>query len=331
MSALVNVIGAGAWGAALAQAAALAGNRVVLNGRDAEAAAHFNTTHTLPKALGDDIVLSEAIIARADVSGLAAADLVLMVVPAQATRSVLAGIDAEVLAGKPVVLCAKGLEQKTNLRQSEILAAEAPGAEPFVLSGPSFAHDVAAGKPTAVTLAGPDAERAEAVAALLAGPSFRPYASADIAGVELCGALKNVYALGAGAIEGADLGLSARSAFLARAFAELGRIVVGAGGSEATLGGLAGIGDLALSCTSSASRNYAFGVALGSGLTLNEAQGRGKGLCEGLFTAPVAAALAKTVGVEAPLIEAVNLLISGAARIEAIVPMLMNRPLKREG
>lgn len=330
MSANIFVVGAGAWGTALAQAARFTGNSVRLVGRDAAVAEEINSRHRLTRYLGD-IALDPGLVARTDHAGIAEADAVLMVVPAQASRATLAAIGGESLAGKPVILCAKGLEVGTNERQSRILAEMAPEAEPFVLSGPSFAHDVAAGKPTAVTLAGPDAERAEEIGLLLASDSFRPYASGDIAGVEMCGALKNVYALGAGAIEGAGLGLSARSAFLARAFAELGRIIVALGGSEATLAGLAGIGDLALSCTSDASRNYRFGVALGAGRSVEEIRASGMGLAEGVFTAPVAGAVARSATIDAPLIAAVDMLISGRARIEAIVPMLMRRPLKREG
>lgn len=330
MSAKIFVIGAGAWGTALAQAAALAGNAVTLVGRDAAAVEEINGRHRLERYLGD-IALDPAVRAQIGFSGLADADAVLLVVPAQATRGTLEAIGGQVLAGKPVIVCAKGLETATNERQSQILDALAPGAEPFVLSGPSFAHDVAARKPTAVTLAGRDAERAEEIGLLLASDSFRPYASGDIAGVEMCGALKNVYALGAGAIEGAGLGLSARSAFLARAYAELGRMIVALGGSEATLSGLAGIGDLALSCTSDASRNYRSGVALGEGRSVGEIRTSGLGLAEGIFTAPVAKAVARGAAIDAPLIEAVDTLISGRARIEAIVPMLMRRPLKREG
>ncbi|MAN77609.1 MAG: glycerol-3-phosphate dehydrogenase [Rhizobiales bacterium] len=329
VSAKIFVIGAGAWGTALAQAARLAGNDVVLVGRDPAAIDEINSAHTLKAYLGD-IALDSGLKAQTGVSGLEDADAILMVVPAQATRATLADIGADALAGKPVILCAKGLETVTNDRQSQILGELAPNAEPFVLSGPSFAHDVAAGKPTAVTLAGPTIERAEAIAALLASDSFRPYASGDIVGVEMCGALKNVYALGAGAIEGAGLGLSARSAFLARAYAELGRMIAAMGGSEATLSGLAGIGDLALSCTSSQSRNYRFGVALGQGRSVKDIEASGMGLAEGLFTTPVAKAVADRDGIDAPLVSAVDLLISGQVRIEAIVPMLMRRPLKRE-
>ena len=222
------------------------------------------------------------------------------------------------------MLTAKGLEHRTLLRQSEILAELAPNAVPFVLSGPSFAIDVAAGRPTAVTLAGEYDDETEAIAAALAGPSFRLYAARDIIGVELAGALKNVYALAAGAVDGANLGASARAGLIARAYAELSRIVVALGGVAETLGGLAGLGDLTLSCTSTQSRNYRHGAALGKGAPPPA------DLAEGVFTAPVALQVARQAGVDAPLIEAVNLLLSGNVKIEKIVAGLMSRPLKRE-
>ena len=313
----VAVIGAGAWGTALAQAAATAGRHVTLIGRNQDVLAEINVAHTNRRHLGM-LKLSPHISASPRYSG---ADLVILAMPAQATRAALAALGN---LGEPVVLSAKGLEHGTLKRQSEILAELAPNAEPFVLSGPSFAVDVAAGRPTAVTLAGDSDSRTEAIATALAGPSFRLYAAGDVTGVELCGALKNVYALAAGAVDGAKLGASARAGLIARAFAELSRIIPALGGRVETLNGLAGLGDLALSCTSSQSRNYRHGVALGSGTA---APGE---LAEGVFTAPVALALARQVGVDAPLIEAVNLLLSGSASIEKIVAGLMSRPLKRE-
>jgi len=313
----VAVIGAGEWGTALAQAAATAGRQVTLIGRDPDALAEINVAHTNRKHLGL-IKLSHRISATSRYSG---ADLLILAVPAQATRGVLMTLGH---LGEPVVLTAKGLEHTTLMRQSEILAELAPSAVPYVLSGPSFATDVAAGRPTAVTLAGDDDIATEAIAAALAGPSFRLYAAGDIPGVELCGALKNVYALAAGAVEGAKLGASARAGLISRAFAELGRIVPALGGRAETLTGLAGLGDLTLSCTSPQSRNYQHGVALGS-KTLEP-----RTLAEGVFTAPVAQALAQRAGVEAPLIDAVNQLLSGTVSIERIVAGLMSRPLKRE-
>lgn len=315
----VAVIGAGAWGTALAQAAALAGRRVTLVGRDAAVIEDVNQRHRNSAYLGP-AALAETIEAAL---ALPAADLVILAVPAQQSRNALRAV-APHLGGLPVVLSAKGLEKDTLKRQSEILAETAPDAIPYVLSGPSFAHDVAAGRPTAVTLAGTDEGATLEIAAALAGPSFRPYAASDMLGVELAGALKNVYALGCGAVDGAGLGASARSALLARAFAELTRFVVAMGGASSTLTGLAGLGDLTLSCTSPDSRNYRYGMSVGAGMP------PGAALAEGVATAPVAAALAAKLSIDAPLVDAVNLLLAGTSSIGEIVAGLMSRPLKRE-
>ncbi len=315
----VAVIGAGAWGSALAQAAALAGRSVTLVGRDAAVIADINERHRNSAHLGE-LELSPAIRGAAE---LPAVDLVILAVPAQQSRAALGRFSGR-LAGRRVVLSAKGLEAGSLKRQSEILAEMVPDAVPFVLSGPSFAGDVAAGRPTAVTLAGDDPDETLAVAAALAGPSFRPYAADDRLGVEIAGALKNVYALACGAVEGAGLGASARSALLARGFAELSRYVAALGGSPATLTGLAGLGDLTLSCTSRESRNYRYGMALGAGQAPDGA------LAEGVATAPVAQLLAAKLSIDAPLVAAVNLLLTGNVSIATIVAGLMSRPLKRE-
>ncbi len=200
----------------------------------------------------------------------------------------------------PVVLCAKGLEKDTLKRQSEILTEECPDAVPFVLSGPSFAVDVAQGKPTAVTLAGPDTSAARQIVDLLAGPTFRPYSSADIVGVELAGALKNIYALACGAVDGAQLGLSARSSIMARAFAEMGPLIEAMGGQRESLNSLAGLGDLTLSCTARESRNFDFGFRLGAGETVEQIVKSGAKLAEGVHSSPVGLALADKYRVEAP-------------------------------
>ncbi|RYE85441.1 MAG: NAD(P)-dependent glycerol-3-phosphate dehydrogenase [Hyphomicrobiales bacterium] len=315
----VAVIGAGAWGTALAQAAAKAGRSVTLVGRDATVIEDVSRHHRNRKHLGE-LPLSEHITAAAT---LPDADLVILAVPAQQSRAALLPV-AGALAGKPVILSAKGLEAGTLKRQSEILAEIAPTATPYVLSGPSFAADVAAGRPTAVTLAGDDPDATAAVAAAMAGPTFRPYAAGDILGVEIAGALKNVYALACGAVEGASLGASARAALIARGYAELARYVVALGGAASTLNGLAGLGDLTLSCTSQESRNYRYGMALGAGAPPSAA------LAEGVATAPVAQALARRLGIDAPLVDAVILLLDGNSSISDIVAGLMSRPLKRE-
>jgi len=322
----VAVIGGGAWGTALAQAAAMAGRSVTLVVRKAETAAAINAARSNEAALPGQKLLPTVDAS----SGFTGADIVILAVPAQATRTLLSGLDAALLAGRPVVLSAKGLETGTLARQSEILADMVPEALPYVLSGPSFAADVAAGRPTAVTLAGDDADATSALAIALAGPSFRPYAADDRIGVEIAGALKNVYALACGAVEGADLGASARAALIARAYAEMARMVTAMGGSAHTLTGLAGLGDLTLTCTSVQSRNYQFGMALGAGRSRQDILVSGAKLAEGVATAPVAAALARSLGVEAPLIDAVDAVVAGQADIATIVAGLMSRPLKRE-
>lgn len=326
----VSVIGGGAWGTALAEVAARAGHMVDLVVRDADTARAINSGHVNAGHLPGDR-LSETITARAGHDGIEGSDLVLLVVPAQVSREVLTAIGPQPLAGKPVILCAKGLETGTLCRQSEILAACAPDALPLALSGPSFAHDVASGRPTAVTLAANDQMLCTEMATALSGATFRLYSSGDLAGVELAGALKNVYALAAGAVEGAGLGLSARSALIGRAFAEMSRLVTALGGEARTLTGLAGLGDLTLSCTSVQSRNYASGIALGRGKTPAEIQTEGLGLAEGVKTAPVALSLAQKYAVDVPLIAATNALIGGTLGISDIVAQLMARPLKREG
>jgi glycerol-3-phosphate dehydrogenase (NAD(P)+) len=322
----VSVIGGGAWGTALAQAAAMAGRQVSLVARDAAQVDEINGARTNRAYLGEQR-LHQAITATMQAGP---ADFVILAVPAQSSRTALGALDPVLLAGRPVVLSAKGLETGTLDRQSEILADMAPDAVPYVLSGPSFAVDVAAGRPTAVTLAGDDAGDTSLLASALAGPSFRPYAADDRIGVEIAGALKNVYALACGAIEGAELGASARSALIARAFAEMARMVSAMGGSASTLTGLAGLGDLTLTCTSVQSRNYQFGMALGRGLSVEAIIAGGAKLAEGVSTTPVADALAKSLDVDAPLIQAVHAVLSGQADIATVVAGLMARPLKRE-
>jgi glycerol-3-phosphate dehydrogenase (NAD(P)+) len=322
----VLVIGGGAWGTALAQAAAMAGRKVHLVVRDAAQADEINTNHTNQHYLGSQI-LHQTVSASTQATP---ADINILAVPAQSSRAALRALDPSLLAHKPVVLSAKGLETGTLDRQSELLLDMAPDAIPYVLSGPSFAADVAAGRPTAVTLAGDDADHTSELAAALAGPSFRPYASDDRIGVEIAGALKNVYALACGAVDGAGLGASARSALIARAYAEMARMVKAMGGSTTTLTGLAGLGDLTLTCTSVQSRNYQFGMALGRGETVEQIIASGAKLAEGVATTPVADALAKSLDVDAPLIAAVHAVLGGKANIATVVAGLMARPLKRE-
>ena len=320
----VSVIGGGSWGTALAQAAAMAGRKVLLVARDTGQVEEINSGRTNSRYLGNQ-QLHSAITAATTAE---TADIIILAVPAQSSRAALAALDPGLLAGRPVVLSAKGLETGTLERQSEILFDMAPDAIPFVLSGPSFAADVAAGRPTAVTLAGDDASQTSELAAALAGPSFRPYAADDRIGVEIAGSLKNVYALACGAVDGAGLGASARSALIARAYAEMARMVSAMGGSALTLTGLAGLGDLTLTCTSMESRNYRFGVSLGQGQSVEAIIAGGAKLAEGVATTPVADALARSLDVDAPLIAAVHAVLSGNADIATVVGGLLFRPHK---
>ncbi len=326
----VCIICAGAWGTALAETGAKAGNDVVLIGRDEKLVEEICTRHTNSKYLKEQ-KLSPRISASTDIGVLQQATLVVLAVPAQTTRQVIKAIAPALKQDLPVVITAKGFEKTTLALQSEIVKQHWPQAKILVLSGPSFAVDVAASRPTAVTLAANESKLARQVAQRLASDSFRPYVSNDPKGVELAGGLKNVYALACGAVEGAGLGLSARSALIARAHAEMGRILAEMGAKEPTMGGLAGLGDLALSCTSPQSRNYRFGIELGRGQSVKTITKAGIGLAEGVATAPVALELARQGGVDAPLIAAVNHLLAREMKIADIVRQLMNRPLKTEG
>ncbi|NOZ32692.1 MAG: NAD(P)-dependent glycerol-3-phosphate dehydrogenase [Alphaproteobacteria bacterium] len=322
----IYVVGAGSWGTALALVGARAGAKVVLCARDEHWAVTVNQVRANDKYL-PGIVLPAAITVQAGYEGIAGADLVLLVTPAQHARATLEAIGGDQLAGLPVAMCAKGLEKHTQARQTQILAEIAPEAVPLVLSGPGFALDVARGLPTAVTIACTHPGLAGQAAQWLASPGFRPYTSDDPTGVELAGALKNIFAIACGAVEGAGLGLSARSAVLARSYTELGRFVVALGGKKSTLAGLAGMGDLVLSCTSRQSRNYEFGWRVGASSVGRKDTRR---LTEGVLSAPVALELANIHKIKAPITVAVNALLDGDAEISQLVSELMTRPLRRE-
>lgn len=331
MSGSVNltVLGAGAWGTALAVAGVRAGLHTVLWGRDRDeiTAMHASRRNVrrlpglvLPDGLGVTAALEEA---------LAGANLVLLAVPAQALRSVARRAAPLIRPDIPVISCAKGLERGTARPMTAILAEEAPQAVPAVLSGPSFAADVARGLPTAVTIAAPRLEEAERLAGALSGPSFRPYASDDLVGVEIGGALKNVLAIAAGAVEGRGLGKSAQAALIARGFAEMARLGDALGARRETLMGLSGLGDLVLTCSSLQSRNYAFGHALGRGTSAAELLAAAP-LAEGAHTASVALALAARHGVDLPIADAVADVVEGRRDIDQTIAALLARPLRPE-
>ena len=322
----VGVIGAGAWGTALAQTAAQ-GGEVLLWAREAEVVAAINGAHANPAYL-PGARLSEDIRATGEIADLAGCDALLVVAPAQFARRVLAGLPRSDAA---LVLCAKGIEAETGLLMSEVAAAVRPGARIAVLSGPSFAHEVAAGQPTALTLACDDAATCAGLAARLARPAFRLYRSGDVIGAEIGGAVKNVLAIACGVVEGCGLGENARAALISRGFAEMTRFGVARGARPDTLAGLSGLGDLVLTCSSRSSRNFALGVGLGQGRSAAELLADRRSVAEGAFTAPVLRRSAVQAGVEMPLVAAVAALLEGAAEVGEVVGALLARPLRSEG
>lgn len=324
----VAVVGGGSWGTALANAAAAAGRPVTLWMRDSAAAVRMQESRVNERYL-PGIALHPQVRATAETGPLSEAGIVLLVVPAQTLRGVLAALRPSLPVGAPVVLCAKGIERGSDAFMSAVAAELLPTATPVaVLSGPSFAIDVARGLPTAVTLAASDGAQATRLAGLLSGPAFRLYHTDDVRGVEIGGAGKNVLAIASGIVAGRGLGESARAALIARAFAELMRFARAYGGRAETLMGLSGLGDLVLTASSSQSRNFAFGERLGRGASPEEASG-GK-LAEGAFTAAALIGLARSRDVEMPVAEAVAAVISGALTVDGAMARLLSRPLKGE-
>ncbi|MEJ1159935.1 NAD(P)H-dependent glycerol-3-phosphate dehydrogenase [Prosthecomicrobium sp. N25] len=325
----VAVLGGGAWGTALALVAARAGRRTILWARDPAVAAAVAGTGENPRYL-PGLALSPRFAATADLAACAGAPLLVSAVPAQATRAALAAARPHVAAGTIVVVAAKGIERGTDALMTDVVAAELPGTRPAILSGPSFAEDVARGLPTALTVAAAEADIAERIAAALVSPSFRPYASTDLVGVQVGGALKNVLAIASGIVVGRGLGASAQAALTARGFAELSRLGRALGARSETLMGLSGLGDLVLSATSRQSRNFSLGLGIGEGRSLADLTGAGAKLAEGAFTAAVALDLAARHAVDVPITAAVAAVLAGTLSVDAAVESLMTRPLKRE-
>lgn len=332
MSAQVGVIGAGAWGTALAQAMAGAsdkdgGTEVLLWARESELVAEINGARRnslyLPSA-----TLAPTIRATGDLAEMAALPVLLVVVPAQFLASVIAGLPQ---GERDLVLCAKGIEAGTGRLMADVAADAAPDARLAVLSGPTFAHEVAAGLPTAVTLAcSGGAEQWERLSPVIARPALRPYYSDDVTGAEIGGAVKNVLAIACGVVEGLNLGQNARAALIARGYAEMLRFGLARGAKAETLSGLCGLGDLVLTCSSTSSRNFSLGLALGQGLTAAEALAGKNSVAEGAATAPVLAGLAHRDGIQMPIVEAVRRLLAGEAPAAKVVTELLARPLKAE-
>lgn len=324
----LTVIGAGAWGTALALAAERAGRRVTLWTRDPHHADEMNATRENKKRLPGIILPSSLAITSSLSEACQDARAILLVVPAQALRGICEALSLIVKQGLPVIVCAKGIDRASGEFMSEIVTDTMSGTMPAILSGPSFADDVARGLPTAIVLAAPIEPIAEALAKALSSSRFRVYHSADLRGVEIGGAAKNVLAIAAGIVQGRGLGESARAALIARGFAELGRFAKTYDAKPETLSGLAGLGDLVLTASSLHSRNFAFGHDLGRGLSVTEA-GDGK-LAEGVFTARILDQMAKVRGVDMPIVAAMAAILDGRLSVDAAIDDLMNRPLKSE-
>ena len=320
----IAVVGAGAWGTALAGVAARAGRSVILCARSADTAAKISAARSNSKLPG--ITLHAGIEVTNDLKRAASADVILIATPAQDTRAATSALAPDLAAGKPIVACAKGIERGTHKFMTEVIAEAAPSARAAILSGPGFAEEVARGLPTAVTLAAADERLASALVQALGSATFRPYHTTDVRGVEIGGAAKNVLAIAAGIASGKKLGASAQAALTTRGFSELARFGRALGARTETLVGLSGLGDLILTCSTPQSRNFALGCALGRG----EAAPSGK-LAEGAFTAPVLVELAEAEGVDMPVSTAVADILRGATTIDDAVESLLTRPYKAEG
>jgi glycerol-3-phosphate dehydrogenase (NAD(P)+) len=323
----IAVIGAGAWGTALALTCARAGRKVTLWEHDAKNAEQLATKRESLYLPG--VRLDDGIAVVRDLADAAHADALLLVVPAQYVRSVASALKPLLAAGTPLIVCAKGIERGSKKFMSEVIAECAPDAVPAILSGPSFARDVACGLPTAVTLAANDGKLAGELAQAVSSATFRPYHSSDVRGVEIGGAAKNVLAIAAGIVSGRGLGYSATAALTTRGFAELVRFGRACGGKAETMTGLSGLGDLILTCTSPQSRNFTFGVNLGQGKKPAEIH-RATGLAEGTFTAPVLLEMARDRSVDMPISAAVAAVIAEKMSVDAAIESLLARPLKAE-
>ncbi len=325
----MGVIGGGAWGTALAQTCVRPQRKVLIWARESEVVQSINSQQQNRLFL-PGIDLSPNIEASGDLAALSACDLVLAVPPAQHLRATLAQFAAIARPGCVLVLCAKGIEQGSLKLMTQVATEVAPGHPLAVLSGPSFAAEVAKGLPTAITLACGDRDLGRALADHLASPSFRPYLSHDLIGAEAGGAVKNVLAIACGVVEGRKLGRSAHAAVLTRGFAEMTRLAVALGAEAETLAGLCGLGDLVLTCSSPQSRNMSVGLALGRGDSLAQALSGKLSVAEGVASAPAVRALAARLGVETPICEAVAGVLAGEMALDSAIAALLSRPLRAE-
>lgn len=325
----VGVIGGGAWGTALAQTLRLAGRDVLIWAREAETVEDINSRH-VNRTFLPGVSLDPGVKATARLDDVAGCDAILMVAPAQHVRAISGELARHAREGQALVLCAKGIEQATGKLMGDVAAEAAPQMTQAVLSGPSFAADVARGLPAALTIACRDEDLGQMLAERLGYRQFRLYWSSDIVGVELGGALKNVLAIAAGIVDGRGLGASAHAALVTRGFAEMRRLGDALGARQETMMGLSCLGDLVLTCGSPQSRNMSLGRALGQGETLHSVLGARVSVTEGVYSAEAAVRLAKAHGVEMPIAEAVYAILSGSMSVDAAIASLMSRPFKAE-
>ncbi|NBX66855.1 MAG: NAD(P)-dependent glycerol-3-phosphate dehydrogenase [Proteobacteria bacterium] len=325
----VGIIGGGAWGTALAQVQAVAGRKPILWAREtAVVNAINNVGENTPFLPGVD--LHKNVTATEDLDEAASPQTLLLVTPAQHTRSVLQNIGSKKLAGKNLVLCAKGIEIETGQLLSVIVRDTAPQSTVAVLTGPTFAREIAMGLPSAVTLAAPSMEIARSLSGALGHKTFRPYASDDVAGAEVGGAIKNVLAIACGIVAGRKLGDSARAALLTRGMSEMMRIALALGGRRETLMGMCGMGDLVLTATSMQSRNFSLGFAMGEGKTSADVLSSRTAVTEGVHTAKAVKKLMERLGVDLPVMEGVYKLLHENADLNAVITDLLSRPFGDE-
>ena len=322
----LGVIGAGAWGTALAQVAAGAGRETLLWALEREVAEAVNSAHENRLYL-PGVPLSPVIRCTNDLADLESCDAWLVVTPAQHMRAVLEQVPQ---CGRPLVLCSKGIEERSGELLHHVAAEVRPDSPVAVISGPTFAHEVAAGLPTAVTLACEESALAEALRERISLPTFRIYLSDDVTGAEIGGAVKNVLAIACGVVEGRHLGLNARAALIARGFAEMTRFGLALGAKAETLTGMSGLGDLVLTCSSTSSRNFSLGKGIAEGRSVKELMSDRRTVAEGAFTAPVLRRLADQHQVDMPIVAAVDDMLAGRATVENVLERLLTRPQRAE-
>ena len=325
----IGVIGAGAWGTALAMAAQRAGNDVIIQAHEPEVAKAIKETHENPTFL-KNFKLDERIKATANLSEATNVDVVLLVTPAQFLRPVCEAAAEHWLPGVPAVICSKGIEQDSCALMSEIVSEILPSKPIAVLSGPAFAAEVANSLPTAVTLASEDETLAKVLMETLNSTVFRIYRSRDVIGAQIGGAVKNVLAIACGIVEGRKLGDNAKSALITRGLAEITRLGIAKGAQAETFYGLSGLGDITLTCNAIQSRNFSLGVALGQGKKLSDVLSERISVAEGVFTASTMISLARQLNVDLPICSAVNGVLNQSSDIDASINTLLLRPLKLE-